>query len=103
MELAYSVIGNTLDINFTASSSPGYTLPPSINEFSDLNLILKSLIPDDMKVKSTINDFRLKSKLTTIKFYCEIFFLYGFRVYSVTFPSSEQSSTRIYSNNDRNI
>ena len=37
-----------------------YTLPPSFYEIGDFNLMLKSLLPDDVKVDITIDDIRLR-------------------------------------------
>ena len=42
----------------------GYNLA-GIYEFSDINLLLKSLLPNKVKVEITIDDIRLKSNLTT--------------------------------------
>ena len=36
-------------------------------EIFDIKLMLKSLLPDDVKVNITINDIRLRSNLTTNK------------------------------------
>ena len=50
----------------------GYTLLQRIYEFSNINLMLKSLIPGDVKINIAIDDVRLKSNLTTnrtIRFY----------------------------------
>ena len=67
MELTYSEIEYKLDTNYNATSSTGYTLMPGIFEISDLNLMLKSLLPDDVKVKIKIDDIRLRSNLTPKK------------------------------------
>ena len=48
-------------------------------EISDINLMLKSLLPKEVKVNITIDDIRLKSNSTTnetIKFTKKIFFFY---------------------------
>ena len=67
MELTYSEIESILDMNFINKSTTGYTLPPGIYEISDINSILKSSLPDEVKVNVTIDDIRLKSNLTTNK------------------------------------
>ena len=46
------------------ASTSGYTLPPGIYEVSVINLVLKSLLPDDVKVNITIDDIRLRSNIT---------------------------------------
>ena len=66
-ELIYSEIEKLLDLKLIATSSIGYTLPPGRYEISDINLMLKSLLPDDVKVNFTIDDIRLRSNLTTNK------------------------------------
>ena len=50
-----------------ATSSTGCTLLPEIYEISGLSLMLKSLLPDVVKVKFVIDDNRLRSNLTTTK------------------------------------
>ena len=65
MELTYSKIENILDMIYIASSTIEYTLPPGIYENSDLNLVSKSSLPDDVKVSNTTDDIRLRSNLTT--------------------------------------
>ena len=65
MQLTYDEVFDRLDINYTAESSPGYTLPGGIYELSDIRLMLKSLLPDEVKVNIPIGDIRLRSNLTT--------------------------------------
>ena len=64
MELAYDEIVDLLDVKYIARSTVGYTLVPGIYEVTDINLMLKSLLPNEVKVKITIEDTRLQSKLT---------------------------------------
>ena len=66
-ELTYSEIENILDMKNITKTSIGYTLPPGIKKGSDINLMLKSLLPDEVKVNFTIDDNRLKTNLTTNK------------------------------------
>ena len=58
MELTYNGIVDILDIKYIPESTIGYTLPARIYEISGLNLILKTLLPDDVKVNIT-NDMIL--------------------------------------------
>ena len=67
LQLTYDEIIDILDVKYIAGSIIGYTLPPGIYEISDFNLMLKSLLPDEVKVKITIDVIRLKSNLTTNK------------------------------------
>ena len=60
MELIYDEIMDVLDIKYISASSIGFTLAPGIDELSDPNLMLKSLLPDDVKVKTTFDDIRLR-------------------------------------------
>ena len=48
MELSYSEIENIQDTSYIATSSFGYTLEKGIYEISDLNLMLKALLPDEV-------------------------------------------------------
>ena len=51
MELTYREIENTLDNKYIETSVTGYILPPGIYQISDINIMLKSLLPDDVKSK----------------------------------------------------
>ena len=66
-ELTYSEIEHTLDIKHIARATIGYRLPRGLYQTSDLNLILKSDFPNEMTIKITIDDIRLRSNLTTNK------------------------------------
>ena len=67
MERTYDGIEDTLDKNYFAGSTVEYTLPPGIYEVSDINLMLKPLLPIQAKLKITIDDIKLRSNLTTNK------------------------------------
>ena len=67
MELTYSEIEKILDINYIDTSTIGYTLPPDVYEFNDFILILKNLLPDEVKVNITDDIIRLNSNLITNK------------------------------------
>ena len=67
MELTYDEIVDILDIKYIPGSTIGYTLPPGLYEISDINLMLKSLVPNGVKVKITNDAIRLRSNLTTNK------------------------------------
>ena len=64
MELTYDEFMDVLDINFTSGTSVGNTIPPGFYKSSVINLMLKSLLPDEVKVNITIADVRLRSNLT---------------------------------------
>ena len=66
-ELTYSEILNILDMKYIDASSTGYTLPPGIHELTDIDLVLKSLPPDNVKLNITIDDIRLRPNLTRNK------------------------------------
>ena len=90
MELTYNDIVNKSDTKYTGSNTLGYTLPPGACEITDLNSMLKFLLPNEVKVNITTDVIRLKSKLTTnikIKFTKKLFFLYHLRLYTITFRS----------------
>ena len=60
-----------MGVKYIAGSTIGYTLPPAIYETSDINLMLKWLLPGKVKVNIKIDDIRLRSNLTinkTIRF-----------------------------------
>ena len=77
-----------IDIKHTSAKSVEYTIQKGIYEVTDDNLMLKSLVPDDLKVNLTIDDFRQRSNLTThisIKLTKTIVLLYVIRLYSIPF------------------
>ena len=67
LELPYGESDYLLDMKYTDASTTGYILPPGISLNSDNNLMLKSLLPDEVKVIITTDDFKLKSSFTTNK------------------------------------
>ena len=67
MELTYNETVDIFDVKYIAGSTKGYTLPSIINETIDINLMLKSSIPNEVKVDITIDDNRIKSNLITSK------------------------------------
>ena len=81
MELTYDENVDILDVKYIAGSTNGYTLALGIYEINDLNLTIKSLLPNKVKVNITIDDIRLRSKLTTNRtksftlklFFCTVF------------------------------
>ena len=79
MGITYSEIEKTLDMKAIDTSFNGYTVPPGIYEISDNKLMLKNLLPNEVKVNNKIDDKTLKSNLTTNKtnrFTKKSFFLY---------------------------
>ena len=64
-QLTYHKFAEIRDTKYTRTTSIGYTLLKRIFEISDLNLVLKCLPPENVKVSVTIDDFRLKYNLNT--------------------------------------
>ena len=67
MELTYDEIVDVLNVEHIAGLTIGYTLPPERYEITEINLMLKSFFPNEVKVNITIDDIRTKSNLTTNK------------------------------------
>ena len=67
MELTYDEIVDYLHLENIARSTTEDTLPPGIYKVTDINLMLKSLLPNELKVKNTIVDIKIRSNLTTNK------------------------------------
>ena len=86
MELTCDEIMDVLDIKVTTATSIGYTIAPSIHEISEINLKVKSLLPDEVKLKITTDDIRLESNLATnnTKRFTQKFFFYTI----LSFPQS---------------
>ena len=51
------------DPKYIPSRRTSYTLPIGVYELSDINLILKSLLPKDVKIGITFDNIRIKSSL----------------------------------------
>ena len=98
LELTYGEITEILVIKNTPTISTGYGLPPSIYEINDLNIMIKTSLLDDAKVDITIDDIRLRSKLTTkktIKF-TEKSFFYTILGFTQSHPSPLNDPFRGY-------
>ena len=67
LQLTFNEFVDILDVKYFVGSTLRYTLPLRLYEISDINLILRFLLPGNVKVKVTIDDIRLKSNLTTNK------------------------------------
>ena len=52
MELTYDENVDILNVSFIAGSANGYTLTLGIYEISDINLMIKFLLLDEVKVKT---------------------------------------------------
>ena len=82
MLLTYNEIASLLDMKNIDAKFAVYTFPPRIYEVYAINLMLKSLFPDDVEKNTTNNDITLKSNLTTnktIRLTKNFFYLYDFR------------------------
>ena len=66
-QLTYDEIVDVLDVKNISGSSIGYRLQSAIYEISHVILMLKSLLPNKVKVNFTIDNIRLKSKLNNTK------------------------------------
>ena len=65
IRLSYDEIMAILDLNYISTKRTGYSLNPGIYEVVDLNITLKHILPNNVKVNITIDDIRLKSNLKT--------------------------------------
>ena len=52
-----------LDLEHIQTKTTGYSITPGISEITDINLMLKHLLPNKVKIFITINDIRLESIL----------------------------------------
>ena len=60
MKLTYDEILEFLNVKYEIRSTIGYPLPPGVYEITDINWIIKPLLPNKVKVIITIDDIRLK-------------------------------------------
>ena len=63
MQLSFDEIMDVLDIKCFPPKRTRCTLPVGMYEVSDINLMLKSLLPNIVKINITIDNIRLKSNL----------------------------------------
>ena len=55
-QLTYDEIVDILNLKYFPTTTIGYTLPPSLYEIIDINIMLKSFLPKEVKIKITIDD-----------------------------------------------
>ena len=67
LQVTNDEIIDILDLKYVPTSTIRCTLPPGLYEIIDINFMLKSLLPKEVKVNITIDDVRLKSNSTTKK------------------------------------
>ena len=67
MALTYSGIADSLDTKYIGAKNTGYTLPPGLHEKSGLNLMVKTWLRSEVKVKITNDDIKIKSNLASYK------------------------------------
>ena len=60
-QLTYDEIIDILDLKIISTKRTGHSLNPGINDVSNMNKTLESVIPYDVKVSITIDDSSLKS------------------------------------------
>ena len=58
---------NVLDKTYFDASTTAFTFPTERYEVFDINVMLKSLLPVEVKVNNIIDDIRLRSNLTASK------------------------------------
>ena len=63
MQLTYKEVMDVLNIKHFPLERTNYTLPLGKYELSDINLMLKFLLPDELSVYVTFDDIRLRSNL----------------------------------------
>ena len=66
-DLTYHKVAEILHTTYIDANYTGYTFRPGNFEVFDTISMLKSLLPDDVKINIKIDDIKLKSNLTTIK------------------------------------
>ena len=67
MELTYDEKVDILNVSFIAGSANGYTLTLGIYQVSDINLMIKFSLLDEVKVRTKTDDIGLRTDLTTNK------------------------------------
>ena len=67
IELISDEIVDILDVKNIAGLTNGYSLFPGKYGITDNSLLIISLLPNKVKVNTTIDNFRLRSNVTTYK------------------------------------
>ena len=67
LQLTYDEFIYILEVKYIGGSTNGSTLTPGVYKIRDINLMLRSLLPNKVKLNTTIDDIRLKTNLTTNK------------------------------------
>ena len=62
-QLTYDEIIVILDLKYIPTKRTGYSLNPRVYEVIAINKTIKYILPDNVKIKITIDDIRLKSNL----------------------------------------
>ena len=78
MRLSYDEIMDILDLKYIPTKRTSYSLKPGIYEVIDINNTLKHILPNNVKVNITIDDFKIKSnlKINQTLIFTERFFFY---------------------------
>ena len=66
-QLTYDEIIDFSDVKYIPTTTTGFRLLPGIYEIIDTIFMLKSLLPEEVKVNITVDDVRLRSNITTNK------------------------------------
>ena len=56
MRLTYTEFKKIIDLNYFPTSLIGYAFSPGIYEFGNIDLMIRSLLPNELKVNVTIDD-----------------------------------------------
>ena len=91
MQLTNDEVLEILDLKNIPSQRLDYSSKPGVCEVSNICKTLEHNLPDNAEVSITIDDIRLKSNSSntqTLIFAKKVFFLYNFRIYSVTLRSN---------------
>ena len=62
MQLTYEII-DILDLKYIPTKRTGYSLTPGIYGVTDVSITFKYILPDNVKVRVTVDDVRIKSNL----------------------------------------
>ena len=60
LHLTYDETIDNLVLKLITTTTIGYTLPPGFFEVTDINFMLESLLPEEVKVNNTVDDVRLR-------------------------------------------
>ena len=63
MQLTYNEVIDILDLKYIPTKKIGYSIEPNIYNVVDLNKVLKSILPNNVKMDNSVDEKKYKTDL----------------------------------------